>query len=196
MLGGLELADSLSLDPHKWLFQPFECGCVLLRDQRRLRDTFEILPEYLKDTQGLGRVERHRLRHSTHTQFPALKLWLSIKTFGMAAFRAAVERGFALAELTERELRGRPEWEVVSPAQRAIVCFRFRRGDAAFHLALVQEILRDGYCLITSTTLRGQTMLRMCPINPRTTDEEIRETLKRVDGLARELSGRVVNYVP
>ena len=158
--------------------------------QSHLRDTFEILPEYLKDTQVISE-EWNATDYGIQLtrSFRALKLWLSIQTFGMPAFRAAVERGFALAELIERELRGMPEWEVVSPAQMGIICFRYRHGDAAFHLALVQEILRDGYCLITSTTLRGQTMLRMCPINPRTTEEEIRETLKRVDRLARELSG-------
>ncbi len=96
LLGGLELADSLSLDPHKWLFQPFEIGCVVVRDLAHLRDTFLVFPEYLKDTHQYSdefNFTDHGLQLTRG--FRALKLWMSIKVFGMASFRAAVERGFA-----------------------------------------------------------------------------------------------------
>ncbi len=104
---GLDLADSLSLDPHKWLFQPFEIGCVLVRDLNHLRDTFRILPEYLKDTQ-LHSSEFNFTDYGPQLtrSFRALKLWMSIKVFGMASFRAAIERGFALGEFTEAWLAG------------------------------------------------------------------------------------------
>ena len=186
LMGGLELADSLSLDPHKWLFQPFEIGCVLVRDVSQLRDAFLILPEYLKDTQQYS-AEFNFTDHGLQLTrgFRALKLWMSIKVFGMAAIRAAVERGFALAEFTEARLREMPGWEIVTPAQMGIVCFRFKGADDAAHLRLVQAILRDGFALITSTILRGRTVLRTCTINPRTSEADIEDTLKRLDGLAR-----------
>ncbi len=185
LLAGLELADSLSLDPHKWLFQPFECGCVLVRDKAQLRNAFQVLPEYLKDAHGVS-SELNFTDHGIQLtrSFQALKLWLSLKTFGLGSFRKAVERGFELVELVESELQKMPGWEIVSKAQMGVICFRFRQGDDAFHLSLVQKILADGYALVTSTNLNGRTMLRMCPINPRTTDEEIVETLRRVDRLA------------
>lgn len=187
MLDGLELADSLSLDPHKWLFQPFEIGCVLVRDVVQLRDTFLILPEYLKDTHQYS-AEFNFTDHGLQLTrgFRALKLWMSIKVFGMAAFRAAVDRGFRLAEFTEARLRNMAGWEIVTPAQMGIVCFRLRGADDAAHLRLVQAILRDGFALITSTVLQGKTVLRTCTINPRSTEADIEETLARLDRLARQ----------
>jgi aromatic-L-amino-acid/L-tryptophan decarboxylase len=186
LLAGLELADSLSLDPHKWLFQPFEAGCVLVRDVAHLRDTFRILPEYLKDTQQYS-AEFNFTDHGLQLTrgFRALKLWMSIKVFGMESFREAVERGFRLAEFTEACLRRMPGWEIVSPAQMAIVCFRCSRLDDAAHLRLVQTIMEDGFALITSTVLGGRTVLRTCTINPRTQESDVEETLRRLDGFAR-----------
>lgn len=189
LLAGLELADSLSLDPHKWLFQPFEIGCVLVRDLAHLRDTFRILPEYLTDAH----------QHSTEFNFTdyglqltrsfrALKLWMSIKVFGMASFRAAIERGFALAEFFQERLGRMPGWEIITPAQMAVVCFRYSAADDAAHLRLVQAIIDDGFAMITSTVLRGRTVLRVCTINPRTTDSDIAAALERLDMLTKRIS--------
>jgi glutamate/tyrosine decarboxylase-like PLP-dependent enzyme len=185
LLAGLALADSLTLDPHKWLFQPFEIGCVLVRELVHLRETFRVLPEYLKDTQH-DLAEFNFTDHGLQLTrgFRALKLWMSIQVFGMASFRAAIDRGFALAEFTEARLRRMPGWEVVTPAQMAVVCFRRKSADASAHLRLVQALLQDGFALITSTVLRGQTVLRACTINPRTTETDIERTLARLDRLA------------
>lgn len=189
LLKGLELADSLSLDPHKWLFQPFEMGCVLLRERSHLRDTFQILPEYLKDTQQRSEEFNFTDYGLQLTRgFRALKLWMSIKVFGMAAFRAAVERGFELADFTETCLRRISGWEIVTPSQMGIVCFRYAGADDADHLRLVQELLRDGFALITSTTLRGRTVLRTCTINPRTTEADIEQTLHRLTSIAQGIA--------
>src|ERR1051325_8332471 len=187
LLRGLERADSISLDPHKWLFQSFECGCVLVRDAAVLKSAFQIKPDYLRDVHRV--VEEFnpcdygvRLTRS----FRALKVWPSLETFGVAAFREAISRGFALAELAERELRARAGWEILSPAQMATVCFRFG-SDEEKQTALVEAMLRDSFALLTSPTLRGVTALRLCTINPRTTKQDIIETVKRLDQLAREL---------
>jgi glutamate/tyrosine decarboxylase-like PLP-dependent enzyme len=186
LLAGLEFADSLSLDPHKWLFQPYEIGCVLVRDRDHLSDTFRILPEYLKDTQ-LHTEEFNFTDHGIQLtrNFRALKLWMSIKVFGLAAFRAAIGRGFMLGEFTEACLRKMSGWEIVTPAQLGIVCFRYSKADDAAHLGLVQTLLEDGFALITSTVLRGRTVLRTCTINPRTTEADIQASLERLDGFAR-----------
>lgn len=184
LLSGIALGDSLTLDPHKWLFQPFEIGCVLVRDAEQLRATFRVLPEYLKDTQH-DASEFNFTDHGIQLTrgFRALKLWMSIKVFGMASFRAAIHRGFALAEFTEARLRQMPGWEIVSPAQMAVVCFRYKSAGDSEHLRLVQSLLEDGFALITSTVLRGQTVLRTCTINPRTTEADIERTLDRLDQL-------------
>jgi aromatic-L-amino-acid/L-tryptophan decarboxylase len=186
LLAGLELADTLSLDPHKWLFQPFEIGCVLVRERDHLRDTFRILPEYLKDTQQHSEEFNFTDYGIQLTRnFRALKLWMSIKVFGWAAFRAAIQRGFVLAEFTEACLRKMPGWEIVTPAQMGIVCFRYSGAGDAFHLQLVQTLLEDGFALITSTILGKRTVLRTCTINPRTTEADIEAVLERLDGFAR-----------
>ena len=95
--------------------------------------------------------------------FRALKVWLSINTFGLAAFRDAITRGFELAEFAERELRSRPICEIVSPASMAIVAFRFGNDDA-LQTRLVDAMLEDGFAFLTSTTLKGRTALRFCTI--------------------------------
>ena len=95
---------------------------------------------------------------------------MSIQYFGMDAFRAAVERGFALAEFAEAKLRRMPRWEVVTPAQMGIVTFSRRGADETFYPRMHDAMLRDGFALATSTVLNGRTVLRLCTINPRTTE--------------------------
>jgi aromatic-L-amino-acid decarboxylase len=121
--------------------------------------------------------------------FRALKVWLSLQAFGLSAFRDAITRGFELAEIAERELRGREGWEILSPAQMATVCFRFGNSDD-LQTQLVDAMMQDGYALLTSTTLRGVASLRLCTINPRTTEQDIVATIKRLDKFAHELAKR------
>lgn len=193
-LAGLERVDSLSLDPHKWLFQPIEIGCVLLRDRRLLHDAFSIHPDYLQDV--------HRDREAVNfcdygiqltRGFRALKLWMSIQVFGMDAFRRAVDRGFDLAETAERILRESPRWEVTTPAQMGVVSFRYvlpGRTDEeldALQTGIVDGLRAEGFALVTSTRLLGRTALRLCTINPRTTDEDLRATIERMARLGEGL---------
>src|SRR3984893_2103213 len=187
MLRGLERADSISLDPHKWLFQCFECGCVLVRDAGLLKSAFQIKPDYLRDVhRSVEEFNPCDYGVQLTRSFRALKVWLSLQTFGVAAFREAITRGFELAELAERELRARDGWEILSPAQMATVCFRFGNSDEV-QTKLVDAAMNDGYALLTSTTLRGAVALRLCTINPRTTEQDIIGTIDRLDKLARRL---------
>jgi aromatic-L-amino-acid decarboxylase len=184
LLKGMELADSLSFDPHKWLFQSIECGCVLLRDASLLKATYRIMPEYLADVhRNVTEVNPCDYGIQLTRGFRALKVWMSIQYFGMDAFRAAIDRGFALAEFAEAKLRTMRNWEVVTPAQMAIVTFRRRDADEQYYHKLHDAMLRDGFALATSTVLNGRTALRLCPINPRTTDADIGQTLDWIDTL-------------
>ena len=185
MLKGIERADSLTLDPHKWLFQSFECGCVLVRDGAVARSAFQIKADYLRDVyRETEEFNPCDYGMQLTRSFRALKVWLSLQTFGMAAFRQAITRGFELAEIAERELRARKGWEILSPAQMATVCFRFGKSDE-LQTKLVDEIMNDGYALLTSTELRGAVALRLCTINPRTTEQDIIGTIERLDQFAR-----------
>ncbi|MBI1762901.1 MAG: aminotransferase class V-fold PLP-dependent enzyme [Acidobacteria bacterium] len=186
LLAGLGEVDSLALDPHKWLFQTYEIGCVLVRDVRWLKQTFHVLPEYLEDTQlNMAEVNFYEQGYQLTRSFRALKLWLSFKAFGVAAFRAAVARGLELAELAEQVLREDACWQIVSPATLGIVAFRFAPvgvGESELdrlNQQLVNAVREDGFAFASSTILRGQTVLRMCTINPRTTEDDIRAAIAR-----------------
>lgn len=187
-LGGLEAADSLVLDPHKWLFQPYEMGCVLVRKAQWLRETFSILPEFLKDVAGIEEEVNFRDYGIQLTRnFRALKLWMSLKVFGLAAFSRAIERGMTLAEHAEKVLRRSSCWEVVTPAQLGIVSFRYLPANGseqdanAINQHLIHEMAEDGFAALSSTTLRGKTALRLCTINPRTSEQDLEETILRLE---------------
>jgi aromatic-L-amino-acid decarboxylase len=183
-LAGLDRVDSLSLDPHKWLFQPFECGCVLVRDAAHLKSAFQLMPEYMRDVHR-NTAETNPADYGIQLTrgFRALKVWLSMNTFGLAAFRDAITRGFELAEFAEQELRARRDCEILSPAEMGIVAFRFGKEDE-LQTKLVDQMLRDGFAFLTSTTLKGKIALRLCTINPRTTEEDIVQTIDRLEKFA------------
>jgi glutamate/tyrosine decarboxylase-like PLP-dependent enzyme len=185
-LAGIEQADSVTLDPHKWLYQPFECGCVLVRDGERLRAAFEVVPDYLKDAAAhAGEVNFSDLGFQLTRSSRALKLWMSLSYFGVDAFRAAIDRCLDLAVRAEQLIAGRPELELLSPAQLGIVCFRRRfTGDAEeewqsarLNAALVGRFEQSGLGLVSSTTLDGRYAIRLCILNHTTTEADVERTI-------------------
>ena len=176
-LAGMGRADSLTIDPHKWLFQPYEAGAVLIREPGLLERTFTLSGEYLRDTFG-GEVNFRDRGIQLTRGVRALKLWLSVEVFGLDAFRSAVAHGIALAEHAEAVLRARPGWEIVTPAQLGIVCFARDGGDES---QISASTVSDGYAAPSTTVLRGRTVLRLCTINPRTTFEDIEATIERME---------------
>jgi glutamate/tyrosine decarboxylase-like PLP-dependent enzyme len=199
LMTGIERADSLSLDPHKWLFQPFEIGCVLARDAGMLKKTFHTMAGYLEDTKRAEEEEINYYDYGVQLTrgFRALKLWLSIKTFGAAAFREAINRGFEMAEFAEGLLRQSDCWRVISPATFGIVTFIFVAEGCSgseiseIHRRMVEAMAQDGFAFANSTALRGQTVMRLCTINPRTTEDDVRATIKQLEQFGRELQDRI-----
>ncbi|HET7587881.1 MAG TPA: aminotransferase class I/II-fold pyridoxal phosphate-dependent enzyme [Gammaproteobacteria bacterium] len=193
-LEGLDQVDSLSIDPHKWLFQPFEIGCVLVRERHWLREAFHVLPDYMQDTRAeeetvnLGEYGPQLTR-----SFRALKLWMTLRIFGREALAAAIERGFELAEQAERQLTAKENWDIVSPAQMAMVAFRYAPPDVApeqadaLNAEIVRRLSADGYAMLSSTRLNGRIALRLCTINPRTSDDDIAGTIRRLAEIARAI---------
>jgi glutamate/tyrosine decarboxylase-like PLP-dependent enzyme len=191
-LAGIDRADSIAIDPHKWLFQPYEIGCVLVRHRGALERTFALHPEYLADVAGAEDEVNFFDRGIQLTRgFRALKLWMTIKVYGLDALRDAIDRTLALAVHAEQELEKRPDWEIVTPAQLAIVSFRRRWPSASAeeedrrNEALVAAMTADGRAAVSSTRLHGRVVLRLCTINPRTTREDIDATLVALDELAQ-----------
>lgn len=185
LLDGLHRADSLAVDPHKWLFQPYECGALLVRRPGALQAAFTMAPEYLRDTAGSRPLEvdfRDRGPQLSRGS-RALKLWLSLKAYGVGAFRDAIARGVALAEHAERVLEAHDAFQVVTPAQLAIVTFRRSDLDDEGHVELARRAVADGFAAPSSTELRGRTVLRLCIINPRTTEADLDEAITRLGRL-------------
>ena len=189
-LAGLGRAHSLSLDPHKWLFQPFEIGGVLVRDRTALRAAFQVHAEYLEDAQGeVEEVNFSDYGPQLTRSFRALKLWMTLKVFGRKRVAAAIRSGFERAEQVEAILRERPGWEVVTPADMGIVTFRRYPDGAAdeqvdtLNQRLARSLTRGGTAMISTTRLDGRPVLRMCPINPRTTEADLVATIDRLEKL-------------
>ncbi len=200
-LQGLARADSLALDAHKWLFQPIECGVVLVRQRRWLSQTFKETPAYLKDMQQAGDELNFMYQGIQLTrQFRALKLWLSFKVFGLDAISRAIDAGFDNAERAEALLRAAGCWEIVTPAQLAMVTFRYRPadGDAALANRVTHELpaalMDDGFAFASGTQLDGRPVMRLVTNNPRTSEDDLRLTIdlmgRLAAGLARRLDDR------
>src|SRR5688572_25033218 len=192
LLDGLGRADSLTLDPHKWLYVPFECGCLLARDPRLLENAFSVHPEYLQDV----RARETEVNFSDYGEqlsrySRALKVWFSVQYFGTAAIRAEQERAMGLADLAERIVRESPDMEVLTPAQFGIVCFRMRPPGVndmeslnALNQRVNDKVNRTGFVLMSSTRLRGALSLRLCIPGYRTREEDVRDVITLVRRMA------------
>jgi len=192
---GLERADSIAMDAHKWLFQPFECGCLMVKDVRRLEEAFSVHPEYLQDTDwGRDHPNFGDRGLQLSRSFRALKVWMSIQTFGMAAFRRAVARGMDLTEQAEEYVRASEVLQIANPASLGIVCFRVNPLETDHddeHLEGVNEavqarIIDTGTAMMSSTRLRGLYSLRMCILNHTTTWDDVRGTLEAIERFGKE----------
>jgi aromatic-L-amino-acid decarboxylase len=182
-LDGIELADSVTLDPHKWLYQPIECGCVLVRDGNLLQKAFTIDPDYLADRKNDEVNFSDRGLQLTRTS-RALKIWLSLNLFGTGAFRTAIERSMDLAQMAEQHVRQSPTLDLLSPASLGIVCFR-RNFDgvedeesiARLNAQLVTAFEETGRGLVSSTRLHGTYAIRMCVMNHTTGPDDVTHVL-------------------
>ncbi len=193
MLRGIEKADSVTVDPHKWFYQPYEIGCLLVRNHKWLSGTFTEKPEYLRDIEG-NESEINFYDHGIELtrRFRALKFYMSVKTFGLASFRRAVAYNLELAQKVESHLRESVRWEVISPATLAIINFRYNpirlnlneKELDRVNQKIAGAIMASRKALLVTTVLNGMIVLRMCLINPRTTLQDVLETLNDCEAFA------------
>jgi glutamate/tyrosine decarboxylase-like PLP-dependent enzyme len=177
-LGELALSDSIALDPHKWLYQPYECGCLLVHDRTALRHAFEIKSDYLRDAEAdeaAVNFADYGLQLSRTSR--AFKVWLSVRTFGVDAFRMAIDRSLDLAELAQVRIDASDALELVAPPSLGIVCFRRRDGDDELTDGLVAAVEQSNVGLISSTRVHGRPVLRMCILNHTTRADDVERVL-------------------
>ena len=180
-LDGMERADSLVLDPHKWLFQPFDVACVLVREPGALERAFSMNPEYLRDVHRVGdEVDLRNRGPELSRRARGLKLWLTFMTHGTDRIRDAIQRGIDNAKHAQSVLDTDPSWSVVTPAQLGVVTFVRRDRDDQWHLDAARRLTESGFAAVSCTHLGGRDVLRLCTINPLTTTADIDGTLERL----------------
>lgn len=194
---GLALTDSLSLDPHKWLYQPLDCGCLLYRDVGVARTTFAYTGDYAKQLsddpiEGFAFFEES-IELSRRCR--ALKLWLSLRYHGLAAFRAAIQKDLDCAQRLAAAIRNTPGLELLAPVELSAVCFRHLVADDAseeernrFNLVLLKRIVARGRVYLSNALLQGKFCLRACIVNHLTKESDIDAVVAEVLAASRELS--------
>jgi len=167
-LHGIELADSITFDPHKWMFVPFACGATLVRDGGRvLRDAFDMSPEYLSEDRGGADVEFDFFRYGQMgtRRFNSLKLWMAIKFMGRQGYAKTVERQIDLTNYLAAQIDNLPDFERVGEVETAVCCFRFvPKADLdldRLQQRLQQTIERSGEAWLTTTIVRGRRVMRV-----------------------------------
>jgi aromatic-L-amino-acid/L-tryptophan decarboxylase len=197
-LDPIALADSVTLDPHKWLYIPVEAGLVLIQDGQAMRDTFSLVPPYLRNEgetdEVFGPPWFSEYGFQQTRGFRALKIWMSLKHHGIAGYAEAIERDIALAEHLASLVDASEDLQRLKSGL-SIVCFRYAppqlRADEnhleALNKSLLEALQRSGQAFLSGTTLDGTFVLRACIINPRTRARD----LERLVALVRDLGMRL-----
>ena len=173
---GLERADSLALDPHKWLSVPVECGCVLVRDEALLRDAFSLVPPYIRTEpgKGIGGLPWYSEYGFQQTRgFRALKLWTALMHAGRSGLRNLIARHNQLASHLASLIEAAPDLELCAPVTLSIVCFRYVPATgqwneeqlATLNKQIMETVQSSGESFITNAVLRGRFVLRACILN-------------------------------
>jgi glutamate/tyrosine decarboxylase-like PLP-dependent enzyme len=195
---GLALVDSLSLDPHKWLYQPLDCGCLLYRDLDIARQTFKYTGDYAKQlsndpVEGFAFFEESI---ELSRRFRALKLWLSLRYHGLGAFRAAIRKDLESAQRLAAAVRRSSELELLAPVELSAVCFRHRGSEtmteeqrSRLNTALLKRIIARGRVYLSNAMLQGRFCLRACIVNHLTKDSDIDAVVPEVLAAANEVLG-------
>lgn len=185
---GLSQADSLSLDPHKWLYQPLDCGCLLYRDPAAAQRAFSHSGDYTKvlnsdPIEGFAFFEESM---ELSRRFRALKLWLSLRFHGAAAFRGAIAENLRLAQFLAEEIRKQKNLEVMGPVELSAVCFRYRPDGMsderanALNAEILRQSQRGGRVFISNATIERKFCLRACITNHRSTERDVAVVVKEV----------------
>ena len=184
LYNGMERADSLALDPHKWLSVPIECGSALVRDGALLRDSFSLVPPYLRteEGKGFGGLPWFSEYGPQQTRgFRALKLWMTIHSLGRDGIASRVERHVALARRLASRIDEASDFERLADGPLSIVCFRYAppslrgkdEGLDALNKAVMERVQAGGEAFVSGTTIRGRFALRACVLHDETTEADI-----------------------
>jgi aromatic-L-amino-acid/L-tryptophan decarboxylase len=198
LFSGLERADSIAADPHKWLYVPYEAGATLVREPGRLASAFRKFPEYLAsdpESPFPGPAWFAERGVELSRGFKALKVWMGLKTHGTRAYGRTIKRDVALARFLAREVERRPDFEQMAEQVLSIVNFRYRPEASALseekldrlNRRIVNRLVGDGSFFLAPTILKGRAALRACIVNFRTTEDDLTFLLDEAARVGREL---------
>jgi aromatic-L-amino-acid decarboxylase len=169
---GVERADSLVVNAHKWMFTPMDCSLLWTSRPDEFRDAFSLVPEFLRTTDE-GELNLSEYGPALGRRFRSLKLWAVLRCFGREGLQAKIREHVRLAELFESWVRDEPGWELCAPPQFSLICFR-REGSDEENEALLERVNAGGEMFISHTRLNGRYVLRLALGNVRTTEEDVR----------------------
>ncbi|HEU5450645.1 MAG TPA: aminotransferase class V-fold PLP-dependent enzyme [Terriglobales bacterium] len=186
---GIEQADSLSLDPHKWLYQPVDCGCLLFREAAAAHAAFAHSGDYARSLyqNPLEAFAFFEESLELSRRFRALKLWLSLRYHGLNAFRAAIQDDLRRAQMLAKRIDDEPLLERLGPVPLSAVCFRHKSGGDDLQAAILQRVIARRRVYISNATIQGRFALRACVMNHRSKDEDVLAVVEEVLAAAGEL---------
>jgi aromatic-L-amino-acid/L-tryptophan decarboxylase len=195
---GLELADSISLDPHKWLYQPIECGCLLYRDAGAAQRAFANSGEYVRVLSD-DPIEGYAVFEESielSRRFRALKIWFSLRYHGLGSFRKSIEKDLRQAQRLGDAIDRVPQLERLAPIELSAVCFRYTGNGGLtepeldrVNFAILRRVIERGHVYLSNATLQAKFCLRACIVNHRTTDADIDDIVREVLAAAGDLLG-------
>jgi len=169
--GGIEGADSLVVNPHKWLLTTQGCSAFWTRRPEALRAAFSVVPEYLRTPDEVASFSEYGVELGRG--FRALKLWTVLRCHGREGLQEVIRGGIRLAERFEGWVRDEPGWELCAPRPFSVVCFR-REGSDDENQALLERVNASGEVFLSGTWLKGRFVLRLAVGNARTVEEDVR----------------------
>jgi aromatic-L-amino-acid/L-tryptophan decarboxylase len=192
VLAGCDRADSLVVNPHKWLFVPIDCSALYLRDRDIVRRAFSVVPEYLTTPEAETATNLMDYGPALGRRFRALKLWMTLRYFGHEGLASRIREHLRLAGLLLSWLEEEPGWEVMAPAPFSTACFRYAPGDLAsaeanaLNEAILERVNRSGEVFLSHTRLRGAFTLRLAVGNLRSEERHVRRAWELLRSAAAE----------
>ena len=183
---GVEHADSLVVNPHKWMLTPMDCSLLWSRRPEDLRRAFSMVPEYLRTPDAEDALSLSEYGPALGRRFRSLKLWAVLRCHGRRGLQEYVRSGVALAERFEQWVRGEPGWEVCVPRRFSVVCFRLQ-GDDERNRALLERVNASGQIFLSHAVVHGRYTLRLAVGQMRTTEEDVWLAWEVLRREAREL---------
>jgi glutamate/tyrosine decarboxylase-like PLP-dependent enzyme len=192
LVQGIELADSLTIDPHKWLAVPFAAGVVLTRHPRLLEQAFAVYAPYMPKAKDASLPDNSRISTQWTRRMNSLKLWLTLRAHGRKGYEELIARQFDLAASFADWIRASKGYELAATPMLPIVNFRLKKiaddDIAAAHNCVVEDVTRDGKRWISETVVCKKSVLRMMVISYLTEERHLQDLERALDGAASRLS--------